>query len=200
MVSNIRQAVPSSSGPGGCSVVSALTVRAAAKAARELGRAEAAAGSGSAEAAAMAARALASAQGLTLVHFFAQPKPFWSHLPVSPCLIDWGIIMPLTYPTKRAYVEPESGRVCKPLPPPRLATRRWRRCGAWTPPPPPRGLHSSTFRLNLSALYGIGGARRACVARVESALGGVRGCQGVFRVCRVFVSDTAQVELRGGRV
>jgi len=38
-----------------------------------------------------------------------------------------------------------------------------------------RGLHSSTFRLNLSALYGIGGARRGCVARV----------QGVFRVCRV---------------
>jgi hypothetical protein len=24
-------------------------------------------------------------QGLTLVHFSAQPKPFWSHLPVSPC-------------------------------------------------------------------------------------------------------------------
>jgi hypothetical protein len=23
-------------------------------------------------------------QGLTLVHFSAQPKPFWSHLPVSP--------------------------------------------------------------------------------------------------------------------
>ena len=29
-------------------------------------------------------------QGLTLVHFSAQPKPFWSHLTVSPCLIDWG--------------------------------------------------------------------------------------------------------------
>ena len=39
-------------------------------------------------------------QGLTLVHFSAQPKPFWSHLPVSPCLIDWGIIMHPTYPTK----------------------------------------------------------------------------------------------------
>jgi len=39
-----------------------------------------------------------------------------------------------------------------------------------------RGLHSSTFQLNLSALYGIGGARRGCVARVK----------GVFRVCRVF--------------
>jgi len=29
-------------------------------------------------------------QGLTLVHFSAQPKPLWSYLPVSPCLIDWG--------------------------------------------------------------------------------------------------------------
>ena len=38
------------------------------------------------------------------------------------------------------------------------------------------GLHSSTFQLNLSSLYGIGGARRGCVARVK----------GVFRVCRVF--------------
>jgi len=42
-----------------------------------------------------------------------------------------------------------------------------------------RGLHSSTFQLNLSALYGIGGARRGCVAVL-------RGCQGVCRVCRVF--------------
>jgi len=28
-------------------------------------------------------------QGLTLVHFSAQPQPFWSHLHVPPCLIDW---------------------------------------------------------------------------------------------------------------
>jgi len=27
---------------------------------------------------------------LTLVHFSAQRKPFWSHLPVFPCLVDWG--------------------------------------------------------------------------------------------------------------
>ena len=39
-----------------------------------------------------------------------------------------------------------------------------------------RGLHSFTCQLNLSALYGIGGARRGCVARVKR----------VFRVCRVF--------------
>ena len=53
-------------------------------------------------------------QGLTLVHFSAQPKPFWSHLPMSPCLIDWGKIMHPTYPTKCAYVELRSGRVLAP--------------------------------------------------------------------------------------
>ena len=36
-----------------------------------------------------------------------------------------------------------------------------------------RGLHSSTFQLNLSAFYRIVGARRACVARVKGVLGGV---------------------------
>jgi hypothetical protein len=35
-------------------------------------------------------RAPGEAQGLTLVHFSAQPKPFLSHRPVSPCVIDWG--------------------------------------------------------------------------------------------------------------
>jgi hypothetical protein len=50
-------------------------------------------------------------QGLTLVHYSAQPQPFWSHLPVSACLIDWGEIMQPTYPTKCAYVEPKYGRV-----------------------------------------------------------------------------------------
>jgi hypothetical protein len=50
-------------------------------------------------------------QGLTLVDFSAQPNPFWSHLPMSPGLIDWGKIMHPTYPTKCADVEPKSGRV-----------------------------------------------------------------------------------------
>jgi len=37
-----------------------------------------------------------------------------------------------------------------------------------------RGLHSSTFQLNLSALYGIGGARnRGWAARVKGVLGDV---------------------------
>jgi len=48
-------------------------------------------------------------QGLTLLHFLAQPKPFWSHLPVSPCLIDLGGVMHQTYHTKCACAEPKSG-------------------------------------------------------------------------------------------
>jgi hypothetical protein len=44
-------------------------------------------------------------------HFAAQPQPYWSHLPVSPCVIDWGEIMRPTYLTKCAYVEPKSGGV-----------------------------------------------------------------------------------------
>jgi hypothetical protein len=38
-----------------------------------------------------------------------------------------------------------------------------------------RGLHSSTSQLDFSAFYGIGGARRDCVARVKR---GFRGCLG----------------------
>ena len=60
-----------------------------------------------------------------------------------------------------------------------------------------RGLHSST-RLNLSGFCGIG----VLVALVEGVF---RRCQGVFRSIRgcsgcIFVSVTAQVELRSGRV
>ena len=39
--------------------------------------------------------------------------------------------------------------------------------------PSGRGLHSSTLQLNLSALYGSGGAPRDCAARVKRVLGGV---------------------------
>ena len=45
-----------------------------------------------------------------------------------------------------------------------------------------RGLHSFTSQLNMSAVYGIGGARRGCVAHVKGVLGGVKGVWGVF-VC-----------------
>ena len=41
-----------------------------------------------------------------------------------------------------------------------------------------RGLHPSTLQLNSSALYGIGGSRKGCVARVKGMLGGVQGVQG----------------------
>jgi hypothetical protein len=58
-----------------------------------------------------------------------------------------------------------------------------------------RGLHSSTFRLNLSAFCGIRGAIRGCQGVVR---GGIRRYYGVFRV--YFVSETAQVELISGRV
>ena len=35
----------------------------------------------------------------------------FGHTSLPPCLIDWGKLMHPTYPTKYAYVEPESGRV-----------------------------------------------------------------------------------------
>ena len=35
-----------------------------------------------------------------------------------------------------------------------------------------RGVHSFTSQLNLSATYGIGDARRGCVARVKGVPGG----------------------------
>ena len=50
-------------------------------------------------------------------------------------------------------------------------------CARTSRRPAGRGLHSFTSRLNLSAVYGIGGARRDCVARAK----------GVFMVCRVLL-------------
>jgi hypothetical protein len=41
--------------------------------------------------------------------------------------------------------------------------------------PAVRGSYAFASQLNLSALYGIGGARRGCVARVKRVLGGVLG-------------------------
>ena len=48
-----------------------------------------------------------------------------------------------------------------------------------------RGLHSLYSQLNLSAFYGIGGARRGCVGRVK----------GVIRVCRVFIVCHTRLKL-----
>jgi len=63
------------------------------------------------------------------------------------------------------------------------------------PQPVSRGLLSTTFQPNLSALHCIGGTRRGCVARVKGVSGGVSGVSGCF-----LVTDTAHVELRSGRV
>jgi hypothetical protein len=57
------------------------------------------------------------------------------------------------------------------------------------------GLHSSTFRLSVSALCGIGDIVRVCLGGVEEESGGLRG---LFRV--YLVSELAQVELKSGRV
>ena len=61
----------------------------------------------------------------------------------------------------------------------------------WAMCPTARGLHSSTSHLNVSAFWGIGGAHRGCSEVDEGVLGGVQG---------VFVPETAQVELKSGRV
>jgi len=38
------------------------------------------------------------------------------------------------------------------------------------------GSHSSTFRLNVSALCGTGGAFRCCLGGIQEVLGGIMGC------------------------
>jgi hypothetical protein len=58
-----------------------------------------------------------------------------------------------------------------------------------------RGLHSFTFQLSVSALFGRWNATGSCFRRV---FGGVSGVLGDVRV--YFVSETAQVELKSGRV
>ena len=68
-----------------------------------------------------------------------------------------------------------------------------RRCGATAVVAPPagevprrrpvaRGLHSSTFRLNVSAFCGIGGVSRGCLEGVWEVMGVIRGCLGLFCV------------------
>ena len=43
-----------------------------------------------------------------------------------------------------------------------------------------QGLTPVPFQLNLSTLYGPGGARSSCVARIKRVFGGVQGVQGVL--------------------
>jgi len=58
-----------------------------------------------------------------------------------------------------------------------------------------RGLHSFTLQLKLSAFCGYRGGMEAVCRGCLPVSGGGRGCQGC--AC---VSETAQVELRSGRV
>jgi hypothetical protein len=44
--------------------------------------------------------------------------------------------------------------------------------------PPGRGLHSSTFRLNVSAFCGLGGACRGCIRGLQEVSRDSRGCLG----------------------
>jgi len=85
---------------------------------------------------------------------------------------------------RTSRVRPLHWRTKSASPPPCLPRRRRppRRRPSGT-----RGLHSSTFRLNLSALYGKRDARtrgghRGCVARVGWGVEGCLGCVGCFLV------------------
>jgi len=49
--------------------------------------------------------------------------------------------------------------------------------------PTGRALRSSTFRLNVSAFYGSGGALMGCLGGVQEVLAGIRGCSGCV-VCQ----------------
>jgi hypothetical protein len=53
-------------------------------------------------------------QGLKLVQLSAQPKPIWSHLPVSPSLTDWGKSCTQRIP-QNVLTLSRKVDVCKPL-------------------------------------------------------------------------------------
>jgi len=61
-----------------------------------------------------------------------------------------------------------------------------------------RGLHSSTFQLNSSAFCRTGVHPGIVQGLFYEVSGGIKEHQGVFTV--YFVSETAQVELRSGRL
>ena len=63
------------------------------------------------------------------------------------------------------------------------------------PRPATRGLHSFTFQLNISAFCDIVGPFGGCSGGVSGVSEGIKECLG-----GVFASETAQVELRSGRV
>ena len=101
-----------------------------------------------------------SMQGLTLAHFLAQPKPFWSvsRFVFSLWRVTTRIFNDVTQciPQKVLTLSREVDE-CKPLPPcPVRPQRSHRRCPAPPPPrttprPTARGLHSCRFQLNVSS-------------------------------------------------
>ena len=118
-------------------------------------------------------------QGLTLVPISAQLELFCPPCnPTHECVLEMlklssnvneckplpaGSGIPTTGSSR--HVASRRRRSPPKKPPSRSSSREGRgRCVPPRRPPPPRGLHSSTFQLNLSAFYGIRGAQRACVA------------------------------------
>ena len=83
--------------------------------------------------------------------------------------------------------------MCLSAPP--LCRRRLRRMCRTGGSPTGRGLHSSTSQLTVSAFCGTGGAFGVCFRGVDEVSGDIKGSLGC-----VFVSGTAQVELKIGRV
>ena len=55
-----------------------------------------------------------------------------------------------------------------------------------------RGLHSSTFWLNVSAFCGIGGASRGCFEGIEEVSGVTRGCVGCV-LCQKWLRLSSKV-------
>jgi hypothetical protein len=164
---------------------------AAASAASSAAAAVASAAALAASSAAAASSASRSAdQGLPLVHFSVQPEPFLTqntpytprNTPIHHLNTPSLIRQCTTCPTESAHTLSRKVDECKPLPPTRTPRRRLQQ----RPPrprrqrrPQTRGLHSSTFQLNISAFCGIGGALRGCLASFQEVAGGMRrwlGC------------------------
>jgi len=92
---------------------------------------------------------------------------------------------------KKGFIGPTCTALPCPQRPSQWPSRRRQR-------PPSRGLHSSTFRLNLSAFCRIGVHSVIIYEVLRRCQWGIKQNQGVFRV--YFVTETAQVELKSGRV
>jgi len=127
-------------------------------------------------------------QGLTLVHSSAQPKPFLTrarihlintpHSPLTPPTHLRNNPQMHPYPTTSADVQLKGGRVSA-LDRGAAAVGSKVYFGPDNEDNVGRGLHSSTFRRNVGAFCGIGGAFRGCVRGVWAVLRGMRVVWGV---------------------